>query len=48
MDQRASGIPAGAKLPNHTIIIISELFNNYNPLDKAFSPIFTEQKKLMK
>lgn len=45
MDQRASGIPAGAKLPNHTIIIISELFNNYNPLDKAFSLIFYRIEK---
>lgn len=45
MDQRASGIPAGVKLPNHTIIIISELLNNYSPIDKAFSPIFYRIEK---
>lgn len=45
MEQRASGIPAGIKLPNHTIIVISDLFNNYSPLDKAFSPIFYRIEK---
>lgn len=45
MDQRASGIPAGTKLPSHTIIVISDLFNNYSPLDKTFSPIFYRIEK---
>ena len=44
-EQRPSGIPAGTKLPNHTIIIISSLFDNYSSFDRDFSPLFYRIEK---
>lgn len=45
VEQKPSGIPAGTKLPNHTIIVISKLFDNYSSLDKSFSPLFYRIEK---
>lgn len=45
MEQKASGIQAGTKLPNHTIIVISSLFDNYSSLDRSFSSLFYRIEK---
>lgn len=45
VEQKPSGIPAGTKLPNHTIIIKSSLFDNYSSFDKDFSSLFYRIEK---